>query len=199
MLLKSENGRNVPPQIRTFRSVEASGPSDWSLGLASGKPNVAQAIADGHSSSVIVGNIVTNEAVYGASVGINCGDGVRNTVESSNSFVNVSKDCRSNTGVSAGFAILAGASPPGDFGGAGALYLQRDARPGEYLWRREWVGRSLQWLPGAALTPVAFSNLPAARDGTILYVVDGSPSTNPLRPGGRGCLAVRESGVWRGI
>jgi hypothetical protein len=161
--------------------------------------DLSQAIGDSHPSSVIVGNLIVNSEPSPRSVGINCGSGVRNTPELANSFVNTAAPIRSNSGTQAGFGLFGGTTAPPDFAGTGSLYLQQDGAAGSTLWRRERIGPTLQWIPASTLTPVDHAHLPSARPGTLLYVTDGTPATSPLKGQGRGCMAIQENGVWRGI
>lgn len=52
---------------------------------------------------------------------------------------------------------------------------------------------------GIGLQAYTFAQLGTAVNGTICYVTNGTPGSNPLTGTGTGCLAVRQNGAWRGL
>jgi hypothetical protein len=52
---------------------------------------------------------------------------------------------------------------------------------------------------GLGLQAYTFAQLGTAINGTICYVTNGTPGSNPLTGTGTGCLAIRQNGVWRGL
>jgi hypothetical protein len=52
---------------------------------------------------------------------------------------------------------------------------------------------------GLGLQAYTFAQLGTATNGTICYVTNGTPGSNPLTGTGSGCLAIRQNGVWRGL
>lgn len=43
------------------------------------------------------------------------------------------------------------------------------------------------------------AELPTCMNGSMAWVTDGLPGSNPLTTGGSGCVAVRQGGTWRGL
>jgi hypothetical protein len=158
--------------------------------------DLMQGICDGHSSSLIMGNMMANSIHNPRSIGINCGRDTSLSPHLANSFGNVAapvkRNEKRNDGTSGGFAILSGAASPPVQAGPGSLYLPRDGSPPLHRSNRDWVPLNQ---PGTA----KFSELSAAPEGTLVYVTDGTTGTSPLTGGGHGCLAVRGKSSWRGL
>ncbi len=161
--------------------------------------DLMQGIADSHTSSVIMGNLVRNHSRTPNSIGINCGSGLNDSPYVANSFVNVAIPVRMNNGLTGGFAVLSGTSDPPPHSGPGSIYVQSRGARGSSLWRREQVGKSLEWLPMNRLPVTTFAEMGTAGNGTLVYVSDGVPGSKPLSGQGPGCVAVRETGAWRGL
>ena len=161
--------------------------------------DLMMAICDGHESSVIAGNMVFNSYLSNRSVGINCGAGINETPYIANSFTNVAAPVRLNNGTAGGFAVLSGSGKPPEHAGAGSTFISRSANQGETVWRRELGPNGLWWRPESRLPSMMFRDLPKAADGTLIYVLDGTSGTHPLKGNGSGCVSVHQGGAWRGL
>jgi hypothetical protein len=49
------------------------------------------------------------------------------------------------------------------------------------------------------LNSVTFANVGTPANGTMIYVSDGTPASNPLTGAGTGCIAIRQNGAWKGL
>lgn len=63
------------------------------------------------------------------------------------------------------------------------------------------AGNTVQAIGGLTLASFTFAQVNAAAptNGTLVYVSDGTPGSNPLTGGGTGCLAIRQNGAWKGL
>ncbi len=194
-------GNKATLGIRTF----ANGASSPGGNVISGNKihNIMTPIGDGQVGSVIAFNDLENDTANAASIGINVATDVSAAMVG-NSFKNFNYLTRSSGGAVAGFGYFSGTATPTaagsgtGFGTVGSIYLKKSGAAGETAWFLEPEGGGL-WVPRNRLPTVVFGSVGTPTNGTMLYVSDGTPGSNPLAGGGGGCFAFRQAGAWIGL